>query len=65
MPQDIIEQIEPYRTSDSSRWARLASTVHWRRLVILLLREIVVELRSLHRSDLHRSDLRPPQEQDQ
>jgi hypothetical protein len=50
MPQDIVELIEPYRASDSSRWAKLASSVQWRRLVLLLLREIVVELRAL-RSD--------------
>ena len=48
MPQDIVELIEPYRASDSSRWAKLASNVQWRRLVILLLREIVVELRALN-----------------
>jgi hypothetical protein len=51
MPQDILDQIEPYRASDPSRWAKLASNVHWRRLVILLLREIVVELRALRRSE--------------
>lgn len=56
MPQDIIEQVESYRTSDSSRWAKLASNVQWRRLVLLLLREIVVELRALNQS------LRPAQE---
>jgi len=47
MPQDIVDLIEPYRTSDSSRWAKLASNVQWRRLVLLLLCEIVVQLRSL------------------
>ena len=58
MPQDIVEQVEPYRTSEPSRWAKLASNVQWRRLVILLLREIVVELRRLNES------LRPGQGQD-
>ena len=47
MPQDIIDQIEPYRSSESGRWAKLASNVLWRRLVLLMLREIVVELRTL------------------
>ena len=59
MPQDIVEQIEVYRTSDSGRWAKLASNVQWRRLVLLLLREIVVELRRLN------GGLRPTQGQDQ
>ena len=48
MPQDIVEQVEPYRASEPSRWAKLASNVQWRRLVILLLREIVVELRQIN-----------------
>ena len=48
MPQDIVELIEPYRASDSGRWAKLASNVQWRRLVLLLLREIVVELRAAY-----------------
>ena len=47
MPQDIVHQIEPYRTNEAGRWAKLASNVLWRRLVLLLLREIVVELRAL------------------
>ena len=47
MPQDIVDQIEPYRSNESGRWAKLASGVLWRRLVLLLLREIVVELRAL------------------
>ena len=50
MSQDIVEQIEPYRTSSPSGWAKLASNVQWRRLVLLLLREIVVELRALNRN---------------
>lgn len=48
MTQDIVEQIEPYRSSEPSRWARLASNVLWRRLVLLLLTEILVELRALN-----------------
>jgi hypothetical protein len=50
MPQDVVELVEPYRTSESSRWAKLAGNVHWRRLVVLLLREIVVELRAIRGS---------------
>jgi hypothetical protein len=57
MLQDIIDQVEPYRTNESGRWAKLASNVQWRRLVILLLREIVVELRAL-RSQMAKLDTR-------
>ena len=48
MPQDIVDQIEPYRSNEAGRWAKLASNVLWRRLVLLLLREIVIELRKLN-----------------
>ena len=52
MPQDIVELIEPYRASEPGRWAKLAGNVLWRRLVLLLLREIVVELRNI-KTGLH------------
>jgi len=52
MPQDVVELVEPYRASEPGRWAKLASNVQWRRLVLLLLREIVVELRAI-RGGLH------------
>ena len=61
MPQDIVDQIEPYRSAkgtESGAFAKLASNVLWRRLVLLLLREIVVELRALNRN------LDPSREQD-
>jgi len=50
MTQDIIDQVESFRTNESGALAKLASTVQWRRLVLLLLREIVVELRALNLS---------------
>ena len=50
MPQDVVELVEPYRASEPGRWAKLASNVQWRRLVVLLLREIVVELRAIRGS---------------
>lgn len=53
MPQDIIDQVESYRSaqgSESGALAKLSSTVQWRRLVLLLLREIVVELRALNQA---------------
>ena len=51
MPKDITELIEEYAADDSLRWAKLSSDVNYRRLQILLLREILVELRRLNSRD--------------
>jgi hypothetical protein len=48
MPQDAVQLAERYLSEDSSKWARLASNLQWRRLQILLLREILLELRKLN-----------------
>ena len=48
MPQDVAQLAERYLSEDSSKWAKLASDVGWRRLQILLLREILLELRKLN-----------------
>jgi hypothetical protein len=45
MPKDILELTEEYTADDSLRWAKLASDVNYRRLHILLMREILAELR--------------------
>jgi len=49
MPRDIAEMVEEYLSEDPVKWGKLASDVHWRRLQLLLLREILVELRTLNR----------------
>ncbi len=48
MAKDIIELTEDYASDDSLKWARLASDVNYRRLQLLLLREILTELRKLN-----------------
>ena len=48
MSPDITEIVEPYLSEDPARWAKLASDVQWRRLQLLLLREILLELRTLN-----------------
>ena len=48
MSQDVAQMVERYLSTDSSRWARLASTVQYRRLQVLLLRAILLELRKLN-----------------
>ena len=48
MSRDIADIVEAYRSDDPADWARLASDVQWRRLQLLLLREILLELRELN-----------------
>jgi len=49
MPQDVAELVERYLSEDPIQWGRLASDIQWRRLQLLLLREILLELRDLRR----------------
>jgi len=47
--EDILKVLEKYIPgNDSRKWARLASTINYRRLVLSLLKEILVELRKLN-----------------
>jgi hypothetical protein len=48
MSQDVAQLVERYLSEDPSKWAKLASDVQWRRLQLLLLREILLELRKLN-----------------
>ena len=48
MSRDVVELVEPYLSEDPTRWGKLSSDVQWRRLQLLLLREILVELRRLN-----------------
>ena len=54
MSKDILELTEEYASEDSLRWAKLASDVTYRRLEILLLRDILSELRKLNSLPLDR-----------
>jgi hypothetical protein len=51
MGRDVLDLVEPFLSEDPSRWAKLSSDIQWRRLQLLLLREILVELRELNRAD--------------
>jgi len=47
--EDILETLEKYiPANDSRKWARLASTITYRRLVLSVLKEILRELRKLN-----------------
>lgn len=48
MTQDVLQLLERYRSGDMTQSAKLASTLHWRRLQLLLLGDILAELRKLN-----------------
>ena len=54
MARDALEQVEAFLSDDPTRWAKLSSTVQWRRLQLLLWREVLLELRELRRVLLER-----------
>jgi hypothetical protein len=56
MARDVVELVEPYLSEDPSKWGKLASDIQWRRLQLLLLREILVELRKLNHAELTQAD---------
>jgi hypothetical protein len=49
MDRDVAELVETYLSEDPIKWGKLASDVQYRRLHLLLLREILLELRELRR----------------
>lgn len=58
MVQDIAETVEEYLSEDPVKWGKLASNIQWRRLQLLLLREILVELRKLNAKSLAQEEAR-------
>ena len=50
MAKDIIDLLEDYIPADNpSKWAKLSSTVESRRLELLLLKAILLELREMNK----------------
>ena len=56
MSQDVIAMAERYLSEDPAQWAKLASDIQYRRLHLLLLREILLELRQLNREELRQEN---------
>ena len=51
MAKDVIELLEDYIPADNPRkWGKLSSTVESRRLELLLLKEILLELRQINQN---------------
>jgi hypothetical protein len=48
MSQDVVQLLESYLADEPTKWAKLASDIQWRRMQLMLLREILIELRKLN-----------------
>lgn len=49
MAKDILDLLEEYIPADDpTKWGKLSSAINYRRLELLLLREILIELRRLN-----------------
>jgi hypothetical protein len=56
MVQDVAKLVERYLSEDPIKWGKLASDVQYRRLQLLLLREILLELRKSNRAGLEQDE---------
>ena len=63
MAQDVVEQLEGFVSEDPTTWGRLSGDVPFRRLQLLALREILIELRRIREmqagSEVHATRARP------
>jgi hypothetical protein len=50
MKSEVIDLVEPFLSDDQKKWGKLSSELYYRRLELLLLREIVMELKKLNRA---------------
>ncbi len=48
MTRDVVEMVQEFLSDDPAKWGKLSSNIQCRRLELLLLREILVELRKLN-----------------
>jgi hypothetical protein len=51
MPKSALEITEEFLSDDPKKWGKLSSDISYRRLELLLLREILLELRKLNRDN--------------
>jgi hypothetical protein len=49
MVRTALEITEEYLSDDPKKWGKLASDINYRRLELLLLREILLELKKLNK----------------
>ena len=56
MSKDIMGMLDGFLSEEPAKWAKLASDVQWRRLQLLLLREILVELRKMNKEGIRQGE---------
>ncbi len=57
MPKETLTLLDQYSSAEEPRkWAKLASTITYRRLVLLTLKEILLELRALNERERGEND---------
>jgi hypothetical protein len=49
MAKNASEIVEEYLSDDQRKWGKLSSELHYRRLELLLLRDILLELKKLNK----------------
>ena len=58
MSKDIVGMLDGFLSEEPAKWAKLASDVQWRRLQLLLLREILIELRKMSKEGFRQEETR-------
>ena len=49
MPKNAAEIVEEFLSDDPKKWGKLSSDINYRRLELLLLRDIMLELKELNK----------------
>ncbi|MCX6007453.1 MAG: hypothetical protein NTZ34_09390 [Chloroflexi bacterium] len=49
MPKSAVETVEEFLSDDPKKWGKLSSDINYRRLELLLLRDILLELKNLNK----------------
>lgn len=57
MSKDVLGMLDGFLSEEPAKWAKLASDVQWRRLQLLLLREILIELKKLNKASLRQEEV--------
>jgi hypothetical protein len=50
MAKTAVEIVEEFVSDDQKKWGKLASDINFRRLELLLLRDILLELKKLNKN---------------
>ena len=56
MSKDVIGMLDGFLSEEPAKWAKLASDVQWRRLQLLLLREILLELKKINKEGIRQRE---------